>query len=62
VPSCEYHVAGTAVTEFLNSNWQGVFDLLSPTVTKSIAKVVGGIFNGIFAVVPFDEVFPETLP
>jgi hypothetical protein len=57
-----YHVAETAMNEFLDTNWQEVFDMMSPSVTKAIVKEFGAIFNGIFAVVPFDEVFPETLP
>jgi hypothetical protein len=50
------------MNEFLNSNWRDVFDIMAPSITKSIVKVLGGVFNGIAAVVPFDEVFPETLP
>jgi type II secretory pathway component PulC len=61
-PYVRNHVAETAMNEFLNTNWQEVFDLMSPSVTKVIATELGAIFNGILAVVPFDEVFPETLP
>jgi hypothetical protein len=57
-----YHVAGTAVNQFLNDNWKEVFDLMSPTITTSIMTVIGQMFNGIAAVVPSDELFPETAP
>ena len=50
------------MNEFLNTNWHEVFDIMSPSITKAILTELGAIFNGIFAVVPFDEVFPETLP
>jgi hypothetical protein len=57
-----HRVAGSAVNEFLNNNWQEVAKLVAPSITKSITKVLGEMFNGILAVVPFDEVFPETAP
>jgi len=49
------------MNEFLNTNWQDVLEIMSPSVTKTIVTQIGAIFNKIFAVVPFDEVFPETL-
>jgi hypothetical protein len=57
-----YRVAETAMNEFLNANWKEVIDIMSPSITKAILTELGGIFNRIFAVVPYDEVFPETLP
>jgi hypothetical protein len=50
------------MNEFLNTNWQEVFDIASPSLVKAIAKELGALLNGVFAAVPFDEVFPETLP
>jgi len=57
-----YHVAETALNEFLSTNWQEVYDIMSPSILKTIVEKFGAIFNGVFAVVPFDEAFPETLP
>ena len=50
------------MNEFLNTNWQEVFDIMSPSLMKAIVTPLGAVFNGISSVVPYDEVFPETLP
>jgi hypothetical protein len=39
-----------------------VYDILSPEIVKAIVTHLGAVFNKIFALVPFDEMFPETLP
>ena len=49
------------MNDFLNNNWKEVFDIMAPSITAAVVKVLGNTFNGIAAVVQFDEVFPETL-
>jgi hypothetical protein len=50
------------VNEFLNENWKEVDKQLSPAINAAIAQIVHNMLIGMTSLIPFDEIFPETLP
>jgi hypothetical protein len=46
---------------FLNENWRELVRDLAPSIGEAVNEVVKRILTNIFELVPFDEVFPETV-
>ncbi|PNF31910.1 hypothetical protein B7P43_G07901 [Cryptotermes secundus] len=53
---------GKETNEVLNASWEELYTIMSPSITEAIVQAMETIMNGIAAVVPFEEAFPETLP
>jgi hypothetical protein len=47
---------------FLNENWKEVYKAMSPAIFEGFAQVVASIINNIADVLPFDALYPETIP
>ncbi|XP_047107619.1 protein takeout-like isoform X2 [Schistocerca piceifrons] len=47
--------------KFLNENWQDVAKEIGPALAEALAAVVTQILSGITNLVPYDEVFPESV-
>ena len=46
---------------FLNENWKELVRELTPPVSEAVNEVVKRVFTGISELVPYDEIFPETV-
>jgi len=46
----------------LNENWKEFYNSLSPPIFEGFAQVVSAIINNIADYLPFDTIFPETVP
>ena len=55
-------VAGNQMNEFLNENWKEAYRAVSPPIFEGFAQVVSQIINNIADFLPFDALFPETIP
>jgi len=50
------------MNEFLNENWKEAYNAVSPPIFEGFAQVVNTIINNIANFLPFDTLFPETIP
>lgn len=50
------------MNEFLNENWKEAYRAVSPPIFEGFAQVVSQIINNIADFLPFDALFPETIP
>jgi len=50
------------MNEFLNENWKDVYNSVSPPIFDGFGQVVSTIINNIADFLPFDALFPETIP
>ena len=50
------------MNDFLNENWKEVYKSMSPPIFEGFAQAVNSIINSIADVLPFDALFPETIP
>lgn len=57
-----FSVAGNQMNDFINENWKDIYKSMSPAITEAFAQVIGSIVNNIADVLPFDALFPETIP
>jgi len=53
---------GNQMNDFLNENWKEVYKSMSPALFEGFAQVVANIINNTADVLPFDALFPETIP
>ncbi|GFG38868.1 hypothetical protein Cfor_02175 [Coptotermes formosanus] len=53
---------GNQMNDFINENWKDIYKSMSPAITEAFAQVIGSIVNNIADVLPFDALFPETIP
>jgi hypothetical protein len=50
------------MNEFLNENWKDVYESMSPPIFEGFAQAIGNIINNIADYLPYDALFPETIP
>ena len=55
------HVSGAQVNAFINENWKDFQDAVSPAFAEVIARTITTLVNNMATLVPYDEVFPETV-
>jgi hypothetical protein len=55
-------VSGEQVNAFLNENWKELEEATAPAFAEVIARTITTVINNIAALVPYDEVFPESVP
>jgi hypothetical protein len=48
------------VNTFLNENWKELEKATAPAFAEVIARTITTIINNIAALVPYEEVFPES--
>ncbi|KDR22098.1 protein takeout-like [Zootermopsis nevadensis] len=53
---------GNQINGFLTENWQELFRDIGPTVAGAISEAVTSVVNGISKEVPYDDIFPASLP
>jgi hypothetical protein len=58
----KFYVRGKQTNEIGNENWKEVYKSMSPAVTEAFSQAIGIIVNNIDSTIPFDVVFPETIP
>lgn len=46
---------------FLNENWKELQDATAPAFAEVIAHTISTLVNNMASLVPYDEVFPETV-
>jgi hypothetical protein len=49
------------VNAFLDENWKDVQEATAPAFAEVIAHTISSLVNNMLALVPYDEVFPETV-
>jgi hypothetical protein len=54
-------VSGEQVNTFLNENWKELQDATAPAFAEVIARTISTMINNMSALVPYDEVFPESV-
>ncbi|PNF31911.1 hypothetical protein B7P43_G07900 [Cryptotermes secundus] len=54
-------VLGAQVNAFINENWKDFQDAVSPAFAEVIARTITTLVNNMATLVPYDEVFPETV-
>jgi hypothetical protein len=47
------------MNQFVNENWEIIFQELRPAITDALAKVVGGILDAVFQSTPYESLFLE---
>jgi hypothetical protein len=57
-----FYVTGKQTNEIANENWKEIYKTMSPAVTEAFSQVIGIIVNNIDSTIPFDVIFPETIP
>jgi len=50
------------MNDFMNENWKEVYKSMSPALFEGFAQAIGSIINNIADFLPFDALFPETIP
>lgn len=50
-------VLGDNTNLFLNENWKEVFPELKKSVFEAFSQIVGGVLQGVFAKVPYEDLF-----
>jgi hypothetical protein len=57
-----YLVAGAQMNDFLNENWKEVYKTMSPAIVEAFTQAMNIIVNNIASAIPFDVIYPETIP
>lgn len=52
---------GPETNNFLNENWKEVSKELGPELVEALAEIVNLILSNVSSLVPFNELFPETV-
>ncbi|KAG5681947.1 hypothetical protein PVAND_011348 [Polypedilum vanderplanki] len=50
---------GDNMNQFVNENWEIIFQELRPAITEALTKVVSGIVDSVFQTVPYKSLFLE---
>jgi hypothetical protein len=49
------------VNAFLNENWRDLQEAIAPAFAEVISHTISTLINNMAALVPYDEVFPDTV-
>lgn len=45
------------MNNFINENWEIIFQELKPAISNTLAKIITGFVDGIFDTIPYRKLF-----